>query len=134
MLTSQFFRFLLTGGFAAAANIGSRYIFSLAMPFEYAVVASFLVGVTTGYILARMYVFEGSGRSPRSAFYRFMMVNILALGITWAVSVILARVLFPAIGFSWHANDIAHVIGVLTPVATNFFAHRYYSFSTPRQL
>lgn len=133
MLSNQFLRFLLTGGFAAAVNIGSRYLFNLVIPFEYAVVAAFLVGVTTGYLLARMYVFEPSGRSRRSEFYRFMAVNVVALGTTWVVSVVLARVIFPTIGFSWYADDIAHIIGVLSPVLTNYFAHRYYSFSKPRQ-
>lgn len=128
MLSNQFFRFLLTGGLAAAVNIGSRYLFNFVMPFEYAVIVAYLCGMATAFILARLFVFEASGRSMRSEFYRFALVNVFALGLTWVISVGLARLFFPAIGFTWYANDIAHIIGVLAPAVTSFLGHRYYSF------
>ena len=79
MVSRQFVKFLVTGGIAAAANIGSRYIFSVFMDFELAVVFAYLVGMTIAYVLARLFVFESSGRSVRSEFGRFALVNLFAL-------------------------------------------------------
>jgi putative flippase GtrA len=128
MVGPQFFRFLVTGGIAAAANIGSRYVFNLFMSFELAVVAGYLVGMAIAYVLARLFVFEASGRSVSSEFGRFATVNLFALAFVWGISVGLAFIVFPAIRFTWHAEDVAHFIGVLAPAATSFLGHRHYSF------
>jgi putative flippase GtrA len=124
----QFTRFLATGGIAAAVNLGARWVFDLVMPFEWAVFLAFPLGVLTAYTLARRFVFQASGRSVGSELQRFTIVNLAALVLVWGISVGLARIVFPAIGFTWHAHDIAHLIGVLAPAAMSFVAHRYYSF------
>lgn len=128
MAGRQFLRFLVTGGVAAAANIGSRYVFNLFMSFEVAVVPAYLVGMTVAYLLARRFVFESSGRSVSSEFSRFALVNVFALAFVWGISVGLADWVFPAVHFTWHSEDIAHVIGVLAPAATSFLGHRHFSF------
>jgi putative flippase GtrA len=128
LVYSQFLRFLVTGGIAAAANIGSRYVLNLFMRFEPAVAVAYLIGMTIAYVLARLFVFEASGRGIASEFRRFAIVNLFALACVWGISVGLARFLFPEIGFTWHADDVAHVIGVLAPAATSFVGHSFYSF------
>ena len=128
-MTGEFLRFLVTGGIAAFVNLASRYGLNLFMSFEVAVVIAYLVGMATAYILARLFVFQASGRSVASEFRRFVLVNIVALAIVWLVSVGLARLLFPAIGFTWHADDVSHLIGVLAPVVTSYFGHRLYTFA-----
>jgi putative flippase GtrA len=55
-------------------------------------------------------------------------VNLLALVQVWLISVGLVRLVFPAIGFIWQAETMAHAIGVVSPVITSYFAHKYYSF------
>lgn len=127
-MTQQFFRFLVTGGIAAAANLASRYLLNFVIIFEVAVVIAYLIGMTVAYVLARQFVFERSGRSVSSEFRRFAIVNLFALALVWGISVGLARGLFPAIGFTWHADDIAHLIGVLAPAISSYFGHRFYSF------
>jgi len=52
----------------------------------------------------------------------------LAFAQVWVVSVGLARVIFPAIGFSWRAETVAHVVGVLSPVVTSYVLHKRFSF------
>lgn len=127
-MTDQFVRFLVTGGIAAIVNLMSRRLLDLVMPFELAVAVAYLLGMTTAYVLARMFVFETLGCSVASEFWRFAAVNMVALVPVWSVSVGLARGLFPAIGFTWHADDIAHLIGVLSPVVTSYLGHRHFSF------
>lgn len=128
-MTSEFLKFLMTGGLAALANLASRYALNLVMPFEAAVVVAYLIGMTTAYILARLFVFQRSGRSVASEVRRFAIVNVVALAIVWLVSVGLARLLFPAVGFTWHADDIAHLIGVLSTAVSSYFGHRLYTFA-----
>lgn len=125
----RFLRFLLTSGAAAGVNLGARCLFNLFVDFEIAVFISFWFGVTTAYLLAKSYVFDSSGQSPASEFRRFLGVNVVALILVWTVSVGLARGIFPAIGFTWHAEDFAHVIGVLSPAVFSYFGHRFYTFA-----
>jgi putative flippase GtrA len=124
----QFVLFLLSGGIAAAANWGSRFLFSMWMPFEPAVVLAFLVGLATGFILMRAFVFAGAGRPVLPQAGRYVLVNMAALVQTLVVSIVLARWALPAIGVHEHAEAIGHLVGVLFPVVTSYFAHRMYTF------
>lgn len=128
-MTGEFLRFLVTSGIAAMVNLAARYLLNRAMPFEVAVAVAYLIGMAVAYGLARAFVFRASGRSVASEFRRFAIVNLVALAIVWLVSVSLARLLFPAIGFAWHPDDVAHVIGVLSPAITSYLGHRFYTFA-----
>lgn len=132
-LGTEFGRFLVTGGVAAGVNVASRWLLSHAMVYELAVVLAYLAGMATAYLLSRAFVFARSGRSMTDEAVRFALVNVVALVQVWAVSVGLARFGFPAIGFVWHADDIAHVIGVVIPAVTSYFGHRHFSFSPRRE-
>jgi len=124
----QFALFLVSGGLAAAANWGSRFLFSLWMPFEAAVVCAFMVGLATGFVLMRAFVFAGMGRPVLPQAGRYVVVNMAALAQTLVVSVAMARWILPALGVREHAEAIAHAAGVLFPVVTSYFAHRAYTF------
>lgn len=127
-MARQFALFLLSGGLAAAMNWGSRFVFSRFMPFELAVVAAFIVGLVTGFVLMRAFVFERGARPVHVQAGRYILVNAAALAQTLAVSVLLARWLLPAMGVEEHAEAIGHLVGVLFPVLTSYFAHRMYTF------
>lgn len=129
LLDNEFVRFVLTGGTAAAVNIGARMLLSLAMPYETAVAAAYLFGMVTAYLLARRFVFAASGGAMAGEFSRFAFVNLVALAQVWLVSVGLARLLFPAIDFTFHAETVAHAIGVLSPIGTSYIGHRRFSFA-----
>jgi putative flippase GtrA len=64
-----------------------------------------------------------------SEYTRFALVNLAAVAQVWIVSVGLARLAFPAIGFTWHAETVAHVIGVAIPVFTSYLGHKHFSFA-----
>ena len=128
MISSRFIRFLLTGGCAALVNLGSRYVLNLFMSFEAAVAVAYLFGMVTAYLLAKIFVFDKSGLAVATEFRRFAIVNLLSLAIVWVVSVGLAVYVFPAVGFRWHAEDVAHFIGVLSPSVVAYFAHKNYTF------
>ena len=127
-MTRQFVMFLLSGGIAAALNWASRFLFSLWMPFEWAVVCAFGVGLATGFALMRSIAFDGRGKPALPQAGRYAIVNAAALAQTWIVSVVLARWALPAVGVHEQAEAIGHLVGVLFPVVTSYFAHRLYTF------
>ena len=131
-IAGEFGRFLLTGGLAAGVNVVARWGLSHALAYEAAVVLAYLVGMATAYLLSRAFVFARSGRTVTDEAVRFALVNVVALVQVWIVSVGLARLVFPAVGFDWHAEDFAHLIGVAIPAVTSYFGHRHFSFSSRR--
>lgn len=125
---SQFFRFLLTGGLAAVVNIGSRYLLDTLMPFEVAVIIAYLIAMVVAYFLARRFVFGKTEAGIATESMRFAIVNMVGICIVWITSVGLARFVFPAIGYTWYADDIAHTIGVAIPAVTSYVGHKYFTF------
>jgi putative flippase GtrA len=124
----QFWRFLAAGGAAAAANFGSRFLFSLWFRYEWAVVLAFLVGLTVGFLLMRSYVFNASGKPPVRQVAIYVIVNLFALLQTLLVSIALDRWLLPSMGVVSQAQALAHLIGVLAPTITSYFGHQMITF------
>jgi putative flippase GtrA len=123
-----FVRFVMTGGLAAAVNILARIALSNVMSFEMAVLIAYLIGMTTAFVLARTVVFAPGKATAAVQYLRFGLVNLVALAQVWIVSVGLAEIVFPWLRFDWHAETIAHVIGVTSPVVTSYFGHKHFSF------
>lgn len=129
----QFWAFLLVGGLAAAVNWFSRIILSgQGISFEVAVVVAYVLGMATAYLLSRMFVFEKTGRSLAGEIVRFTLVNLVALVVVFVVSVTLERWALPAVGWTWRTAEVAHGIGVLSPVVTSYLGHRYFTFGQSR--
>lgn len=128
-LRREFASFLVTGGIAALVNLSTRIAFNLVMPFQVAVIVAYLCGMTTAYVLARRFVFEHSGRALHDEYVRFTLVNLVAVAQVWIVSVGLAEVVFPRLGFTWHSYTVAHFFGVAVPVFTSYIGHKRFSFA-----
>lgn len=124
----QFVLFLITGGIAALINIASRIGFSKVLRFELAVLAAYAIGMITAYILARKFVFLQTRQSVQRSFAAFALVNLAAVLQTWLVSVGLRSWLLPILGAAALVDLIAHSFGVVVPVVTSFFGHKYVSF------
>lgn len=130
-MIGQWLRFVVVGVFAAGVNIAARILFNAFVSFEAAVVLAYLVGLTVAFVLNRNYVFSESAGHLSAQYLKFTLVNALALAQVWLISVGLAKMVFPSIGFTWHSDTIAHVIGVASPIVTSFLAYKYFVF--PRQ-
>ncbi|WP_284614434.1 GtrA family protein [Aquabacterium humicola] len=124
----QFLAFLVTGGFAALVNFGSRIAYSQWLPFSGAVVLAYLTGMVTAFVLARLFVFGPGAQPVHHAAGKFALVNLLAVAQTWAVSVGLADYGLPALGVTRFVHEIAHGVGVIVPVFTSFLGHKHWSF------
>lgn len=129
-LSKPFIRFAVSGGIAAGVNILSRILLSEIMPYSIAVTIAYLFGMTTAYILMKVMVFEVSGQRVHQEYVRFTLVNVVAFAQVWLVSIGLAKHILPMIGFESHAETGGHIIGVLSPIVTSYFMHKYFTFSS----
>jgi len=124
----RFVAFLFVSGIAAIANIGSRILFNQWTGYIPAILLAFCVGLCVAFVLNRLFVFREPGNPLHHQAFWFVVVNLAAVAQTLAVSLLLARALFPLIGFHWHADTIAHVVGVGAPVLTSFLGHKHLTF------
>lgn len=120
--------FLLTGGFAAAVNFGSRIFYNQWIGFSSAVILAYLTGMVTAFVLAKLLVFTESQQSLKRSGAFFVLVNVVAIAQTWAISMGLAYYLLPRLGVMQHAREIAHAVGVAVPVFTSYLGHKRWSF------
>ena len=127
---AQVLRYLLSGGLAALANYGSRFVFSLWLPFEMSVTLAFFVGLAAGFTLMRVYAFAAtaSTRSLPSQAAWYVVVNMLALVQTLLISSLLLRWALPMLGVQRFAEATAHAVGVAVPVITSYFGHKRLTF------
>ncbi len=127
-LSRQFLVFLLTGGTAAVVNFVTRLIYNQWMSFSSAVVLSYITGMITAFVLARLFVFKASTQTlSRSAAF-FILVNGLAILQTWAISMVMAYYVLPALDVQRYTLELAHAVGIVVPVFTSFIGHKYWSF------
>ena len=124
----QFLVFLLTGGIAAAVNFGSRILYNQWMGFSAAIVLAYITGMVTAFVLARLFVFRNSQRALHHSALYFVLVNGVAVLQTWAISLLLADWLLPALGIRQYVHELAHAAGVVVPVFTSYLGHKHLSF------
>ena len=122
-------RFLLLGGLAAAINWIVRFPLSMILPFDYAVLLAYLIGMSAGFVLYRNYVFPGSSRSLAEQSLMFLGVNLFGavavLGLTWLFLQVLADTGWPlAIN-----QALAHGAAIFCGAVINFFGHKTLTFA-----
>jgi len=127
-LSRQFLVFLLTGGTAAAVNFGSRILYSRWLDFSAAVIVAYITGMVTAFVLAKLFVFKDSTQSVHRSIVFFILVNLVAVLQTWAISMGLAYYLLPSMGVTAFVPEIAHAVGVAVPVFTSYIGHKRWSF------
>lgn len=127
-MSRQFLFFLLTGGTAAVVNFGSRILYSTWLDFSSAVIIAYVTGMITAFVLAKLFVFKESNQSVHSSAMFFILVNIVAVAQTWAISMVLAYYFFPWLGVTSLVQEISHAIGVALPVFTSYIGHKRWSF------
>jgi len=128
MPTKEFLYFTLVGGVAAGLNWGSRFLFSQFVPFEMAVILAYLVGLLSGFVLMRLFVFDGVGKSDARQVGRYIAVNFVALLQILLISLVFARWVLPAFGIYDNAEALGHLVGLLVPVITSYYGHKHFTF------
>ncbi len=127
----QFAVFLVCGGIAALANLGSRWGLSHFTSYSLAIVIAYVIGMATGYLLFKIFVFSSahSGRSL-SEMVRYVVVNLIALVLVYAFSMLFRWIFLKVEILAPHAEDYAHFIGVMVPAVSSYLFHKYWTFSS----
>ncbi|MET1078934.1 MAG: GtrA family protein [Pseudomonas sp.] len=128
MVIKQVICFLISGGIAAGLNWGTRFLFSMVFQFEVAVVLAFVIGLLAGFTLMRLFVFQGAGKPLKPQAGKYLLVNLLALAQTLIISVLCVHWLLPLLGVVEHVEALAHLFGVLVPIVTSYFGHKFLTF------
>jgi putative flippase GtrA len=129
--SKQFLIFLVTGGTAAVVNFCSRVLYNHWLDFSSAVILAYINGMFTAFVLAKLFVFKHSQQPWQRSLLLFGLVNVFAIGQTWAVSMGLAYYVLPALPSAFiqaFIPEIAHAIGILVPVFSSYLGHKYWSF------
>jgi putative flippase GtrA len=124
----RFFRFLGVGAFAAIVNFCSRIWLGYFMGYSASIVLAYVLGMVTAFVLNRALVFKHAGGAISTQATWFVIINLLAVLQTLGVSILLARWLLPAAGWTWRPELVAHAVGVAFPVITSYFGHKHLSF------
>ena len=122
----EYFRFLITGGLAAGINFGSRFVFSIFLPFQVAVALAYIVGMFVAFWLFRTMVFSNSSTSLRKSIFRFTVVNAFGLLQTWLVSVWFVTII--DLGSQAMNEAVAHFTGMSLAMLSSYLGHRFYTF------
>jgi putative flippase GtrA len=132
-LGSQVFRFLLLGGLAAAINWLVRFPLSMFLPFSWAILVAYAIGMSAGFTLYRAYVFPGSDRAIAPQIAIFLAVNLMGAVIVWSVAIGLVEQVFPAVGYSFMPLATGHGIAIGVGAAANFLGHKFLTFRISRK-
>lgn len=128
LFKNQFPQFLLAGGFAALVNFFSRIFYNQWMPFSVAIVVAYITGMAFAYLIMRMMIFTTAKNSVYKSIFFFVLINLLAIVQTWLVSMIIFIIVLPHFMVSTFTKEISHACGVIFPVFTSYFGHKYLSF------
>ena len=124
----QFILFLFVCGVAAAINFSSRILLGLWLAYIPSIIVAYILGIITAYPLCRVFVFQAKKNNPCKQIFFFCLVNVFAILLTTAVSVLLATHVLLFIQDSFTREEVAHFIGIMAPAFTSFIGHRYLSF------
>jgi len=124
----RFARFLAAGGIAAGLNFGARFLFSVWLPYPAAVSLAFVVGLVSGFLLMRRYVFAGASLGLAPQVLRYLGVNAIAFVQTLGISVLLVRWFGDGAGGDAGLEALAHAVGLVVPVITSYAGHRLATF------
>lgn len=128
MISRQVVLFLIAGGIAACVNFLSRIALNSWMPYAAAIVIAYILGMITAFVINRAFVFTEPNNKLHHQLLWFTAINIAAVLQTLAISLLLAKVIFPRAGFYWHDETLAHAIGIVVPVVTSYLGHKHWTF------
>jgi putative flippase GtrA len=99
------------------------------LPFKMAVVAAFFVGLSSGFVLMRGWVFAKADQPITHQIVWYVFVNALALGQTLLISAYVAAWLSKVVDVR-AAQALAHGLGIVVPAGTSFVGHKFGTFTT----
>ena len=127
-MSLQFSYFLISGAIASLMNWGGRFFFSQYFNFQTSVVLAFFIGLLSGFLLMRFFVFTGTKSSIKLQVIWYVVINMVALAQTFVVSLFMFKLIQSVVESRDFAEAIAHAVGVIVPVLTSFLGHKHFTF------
>jgi putative flippase GtrA len=128
--TRQFLLFLAVGGTAAGLHWLARLLLSFWLPFSWAVVLAYAVGMLVAFLLNRMYVFPQSARPLELQCRDFVLINVAMFPMVWAAAVLINHLL-KQLGVERHSEELAHAVAISLPVVATFLLYKFLAFKEP---
>lgn len=124
----QFIKFIAAGGTAALANFLSRISLGYFMDYVPSIIAAYLIGMITAYLICRIWVFEPSTHTLLQQISYFTLINVLAVAQTVLISLIFLKYIFIGISDLFWRESTAHFVGICVPIFTSYIGHKYVTF------
>lgn len=124
----NFTLFVIIGGVSSVVNLAARVAFNYLFSYEVAIILAFPVALSFAFVLNRCLIFNAENGHWTGQFGRFLIVNLVALVQIFAISVLLARFVFPRVSMGFHPELVAHAIGLVSPICTSYWAHKRFTF------
>lgn len=124
----QFLAFVVVSGGAAAVNVATRLLLSLALAYPAAVTLAYCAGMAVAFVLNKLFVFPGSTRSLGHNIVYFIVVNAIAFPQVLGVSWLLGELLLPPLVGVGIGETVGHAIGVASPAFSSFVLHKFITF------
>ncbi len=126
-VSRQFAGFLFAGGCAALLHWLARIALSLFMPYSWAVVFAYGVGMGVAFLLNSYFVFPASDKPVPKQARDFLVINVAFFPVVWAASMQLNRFLIDA-GVDRYTEEIAHALAISIPVLATFLLYKFFAF------
>ena len=125
--TKQFLGFLAVGGLAALLHWVARILLSNWLPFSWAVMIAYAIGMLIAFILNSFFVFPKSKRARLSQARDFILVNLSFLPLVWFTSIQVNNWL-KTHGMLSHSEELAHAIAISLPMLVTYLIYKFFTF------
>ena len=126
-LTKQFLGFLAVGVVAALLHWLARLLLSVWLPFSWAVIIAYAIGMLVAFLLNSFFVFPKSRKERHKQVRDFVFVNLSFMPLVWLTSIHVNNWLRD-IGIMRYSEEIAHAIAIPLPMLATFLIYKFFTF------
>lgn len=125
--TKQFVGFLLVGGISALLHWIARLLLSIWLPFSFAVIIAYFIGMLIAFLLNSFFIFPQSSKTRYSQIRSFFLVNLSFLPLVWLASIEINNLL-KILGIINYSEEIAHAFAISLPMLATFLIYKFFTF------
>lgn len=127
-MSTEFVRFVAASGTSAVFNFLSRIAFSAVVSYPAAIIGAYGIGMAVAYSLNRKFVFPRRRAPCLGEMCRFVVINLIGVLQTLAVSLLVAKIVLPFLDVNWYQEEVGHFFGLSTLAFTSYLGHKYWTF------